>query len=105
LCSFDLNSYLKDTKCYNLLDQVADLMGNEKHMSSQQKNDLPTGLAKPAQRALAGAGIHNLEQLSKFSLAEVKKLHGIGPNALTQLSRALAEKGLSFAGGAQLEDK
>jgi hypothetical protein len=29
--------------------------------------------------------------------AEVKKLHGIGPNALAQLRRALAAHGLSFA--------
>jgi hypothetical protein len=72
---------------------------NERHhMSNQQRNDLPKGLAKPAQRALAEAGIRNLEQLSKFSVAEIRQLHGIGPNALIQLRRALAEHGLMFAG-------
>ena len=65
-------------------------------VSSQQESDLPR-LAQPAQRALAAAGIQKLEQLTKLSEAEIKKLHGIGPNALTQLS-ALAAKGLSFAG-------
>ncbi len=60
------------------------------------KNDLPK-LAAPAQRALAGAGIQYLQQLTKFSEKEIKELHGIGPNALVQLRRALAEKGLSFA--------
>jgi hypothetical protein len=65
---------------------------------NQPKGDLPAGLAQPAQRALAGAGIQNLKQLSRFSEAEVKQLHGIGPNALDQLRSALAAKGLSFAG-------
>ena len=63
-----------------------------------QENDLPKGLAQPAQRALAGAGIQRLEQLAKFNEAEIKQLHGIGPNALTLLRRELKAKGLSFAG-------
>ena len=58
-------------------------------------SDLPK-LAAPAQRALAGAGIQNLQQLTKFSEAEIKQLHGIGPNALKQLRSALKAKGLSF---------
>ena len=62
----------------------------------QAENDLPTGLAQPALRALAGAGIHGLEQLSKFSENEIRRLHGIGPNALEKLTQAMAEKGLSF---------
>lgn len=61
------------------------------------ENDLPTKLSNPAKRALAGAGIQNLAQLSHFSEAEIKRLHGIGPNALKQLHEALAAKGLSFA--------
>jgi hypothetical protein len=66
-------------------------------MKNQQKqpSDLPA-LAAPAQRALAGAGIQNLQQLTKFSEAEIKQLHGIGPNALKQLRSALKAKGLSF---------
>ncbi|MBI5304938.1 MAG: DNA-binding protein [Chloroflexi bacterium] len=70
-------------------------------MNSKQNDrpasDLPLGLASPARRALAGAGIARLEQLTKFSEDEVKQLHGIGPNALAQLHRALRAKGLSFA--------
>ena len=65
--------------------------------NNQPETDLPTKLSQPAQRALAGAGIQDLKQLSKFSEAEVKKLHGIGPNAMGQLHAALAAKGLSFA--------
>ena len=59
-------------------------------------SDLPK-LSAPAQRALAGAGIQNLQQLAKFSEAQIKKLHGIGPNALEEMRKALKAKGLSFA--------
>ncbi len=53
-------------------------------------------LAAPAQRALAGAGIQNLKQLANHSEAEIKELHGIGPNALKELHKALVAKGLAF---------
>ena len=66
---------------------------------AQQESDLPTGLSAPARRALAGDDYWRLDQLSGISEAEVKKLHGIGPNALNQLRQALAAKGLSFAEG------
>ncbi len=58
-------------------------------------NNLPK-LTTPAQRALANVGIQSLKQLAKFSEAEIKQLHGIGPNALKQLKRALKANGLSF---------
>lgn len=64
--------------------------------TNAQESDLPK-LAAPAQRALVGAHIQNLKQLTKYSEAEIKELHGIGPNALKELRRALAAKGLSFA--------
>ncbi len=66
--------------------------------SSWQESDFPK-LAQPAQRALAGAGIQNLEQLARFSEAEIRRLHGMGPKALVQLRRALADHGLSFPDG------
>lgn len=64
----------------------------------KQESDLPK-LAAPAQRALDGAGIKNLKQLTKFTEAKIKQLHGMGPNALGKLRQALADKGLSFAVG------
>lgn len=67
-----------------------------KRQLSQQESDLPR-LAAPAQRALSAAGIQQLKDLTTYSVDEVRQWHGIGPNALDQLSRALAEKGLSFA--------
>jgi hypothetical protein len=71
--------------------------------NNQPQSDLPK-LSAPAHRALSGAGIQHLEQLTKVSEAEIKKLHGIGPNALKQLHAALAAKGLSFADGKPRKD-
>jgi hypothetical protein len=59
--------------------------------------DLPK-LAAPARRALAGAGYARLEDLTQATEAEVKELHGMGPNAMEALRSALAERGLSFRG-------
>ena len=56
-------------------------------------------LSKPAQRALANAGIKTLEQVAERSEAEFMQLHGIGKNALQTLKTALAESGLSFKNG------
>jgi hypothetical protein len=61
------------------------------------KNDLPK-LSAPAQRALAAASVQQLKDLTKFSEAEVRKWHGVGPNALGKLRQAMDEKGLSFKG-------
>src|SRR5687768_12559583 len=67
--------------------------------------DLPEKLGAPAERALAAAGIKNLKQLTKFSEAEIKQLHGVGPNALGKLREALAERGLSFKDKSQTSTK
>jgi DNA-directed RNA polymerase alpha subunit len=66
-----------------------------------ENNDLPPGLAKPAQRALTKAGYSRLEQFTKLSEEEVLQLHGMGPKALDQIRRALAAKSLSFADGSR----
>ena len=85
------------------LKQAYDVVQGESPMKikrrDQREGDLPIELAQPARRALAGAGIQRLNQLTKLTEAEVRQLHGIGPNALTQLRRALSAKGLSFANG------
>ncbi|WP_025689426.1 helix-hairpin-helix domain-containing protein [Paenibacillus zanthoxyli] len=61
------------------------------------QSGLPEKLSKPARRALQGAGYLTLEQLTKAGEAELLKLHGMGPKALDQLRRAMADKGLNFA--------
>jgi hypothetical protein len=57
--------------------------------------DLPK-LAAPARRALIGAGYTRLEHLTKVKESEIMRLHGMGPNAMEVLRKALAERGLSF---------
>ena len=64
---------------------------------TQQESDLPVGLSAPALRALNGAGYVRLEQLTRVSEAELKKLHGLGPRGIDLLRIALEAKGLSFA--------
>jgi hypothetical protein len=66
---------------------------------TQQESDLPIKLSAPARRALVGAGYLRLEQLTRVSEAEIKRLHGVGPNGLKQLRLALDAKGLSFVDG------
>lgn len=66
-------------------------------MSEQRSNDIPK-LAAPARRAIEAAGIKNLNDLTKFTEAEVAEMHGIGNNALDTLRQAMAGSGLSFKG-------
>jgi hypothetical protein len=73
------------------------LDGKSRKGEKTTSNDLPSKLGAPAERALTGAGIKSLKQLTKFTEAEIKQLHGVGPNALGKLRQALAERGLSFA--------
>ena len=72
---------------------------------TQQESDLPIGLSAPARRALVGAGYVRLEQLTRLSEAELKQLHGVGPNAINLLRRALEAKGLTFAEGKSRKER
>ena len=56
----------------------------------------PKGVSRPAQRALASAGVTSIDDLTRFSEAELAALHGMGPKALGLLKEALAMKGKSF---------
>ena len=58
-------------------------------------------LSAPARRALTQAGVSTLEELSKYSEAEILKLHGIGPSSLPVLRQALDNEGLAFASSNQ----
>ena len=61
-----------------------------------KKDDLPANLNPANRQALAKAGIHTLEQLANMTQVEVKNIHGIGPNELAILGKAMADRGLSF---------
>lgn len=53
-------------------------------------------LGAPARRALENNGIKTLEQLSKYSEAEILEFHGMGKSSIPKLRTVLAEQGLSF---------
>ncbi|MEV4240998.1 hypothetical protein ACIBJI_01635 [Nocardia sp. NPDC050408] len=60
-------------------------------------SDLPPKLGKPAERALAAAGIHRLADLTTWTERDLAALHGVGPTAITKLRAALAERNQTFA--------
>ena len=54
------------------------------------------GLAAPARRALIDDGLFQLSDLRKVSLAAIKELHGMGPNAIRVLVAEMKKADLSF---------
>ena len=54
------------------------------------------GLAAPARRALIDDGLFELADLRKVSLAAVKELHGMGPNAIRILVSEMKKADLAF---------
>jgi hypothetical protein len=54
------------------------------------------GLAAPARRALINDGLFEISDLRKTSLAAVKELHGMGPNAIRILTTEMKKADLSF---------
>lgn len=67
------------------------------HTIDESTSDLPSGLSKPAQRALAAAGYKRLAQFTTVSEADLLQLHGMGPKALEMIRSALRARGQSFA--------
>jgi DNA-directed RNA polymerase alpha subunit len=53
-------------------------------------------LAKPAQRALANAGINSFDDLPRVSEKDLMQLHGFGKNGLQVLKAMMEEKGIRF---------
>ena len=53
-------------------------------------------LGAPARRALEREHIETLEDLAKWTEKEIINLHGIGPNTIPKLKKALSEYDLSF---------
>lgn len=54
------------------------------------------GLATSARRALIDDGLYELADLRKVSLAALKELHGMGPNAIRVLVAEMKKSDLSF---------
>jgi hypothetical protein len=54
------------------------------------------GLAAPARRALIDDGHYTLSDLRKVSLAALKELHGMGPNAIRILVAEMKKQDIQF---------
>lgn len=64
---------------------------NKKVLSPELKS-----IAAPARRALECIGVNSILQLSKFKKSEIMGLHGIGPDALNKMKKAMDQLGLAF---------
>ena len=53
-------------------------------------------LSAPARKALVDDGLFTLSDLRKVSLAAIKELHGMGPNAIRVLIAEMKKADLSF---------
>jgi predicted RecB family nuclease len=66
----------------------------------EQEKKPETGLlslvAAPARRALQKAGIKRINDLSKFSEAEILNLHGMGPKAVAVIKAAMKKQKVNF---------
>lgn len=62
----------------------------------KHQQDFPAGLSAPALRGLLKAKITRVSHLTRWTEADVVKLHGLGPKAMRQLKRALRQQNLSF---------
>lgn len=65
-------------------------------MTTTPNSDWPGGIGAPATRALTAAGYTELRQLAGVPASELKRLHGMGPKALSRLQEALEAQGLSL---------
>jgi len=54
------------------------------------------GIAAPARRALAAAGVTQVADLARFTEAEVSTWHGIGPVVLIALKGLMAARNVRF---------
>lgn len=81
------HQYFKSSDC-----PVCPLCEKEK----KPQADFLNTISAPARRALESQGIVTLIKLSKWSEAEILKLHGIGPSTIPRLKEVLKSKGLHF---------
>ncbi len=72
-------------------------MGTEKGVKRLRVEILLEKLAVPAQRAIRGAGVETLEQLSRMTREEALAMHGIGQKATRLVEATLAEYGMAFS--------
>ncbi|WP_438003208.1 DNA-binding protein [Sorangium sp. So ce321] len=64
----------------------------------QPESALPKGIGKPATRALASVGVSRLDQVARWTEAQLLALHGVGPKAVGVIKAALEAQGKALAG-------
>lgn len=72
------------------------IMGTEAREDAMDIGRLYEKLAAPAQRALMGLGLKDVEDLSAYSKEQIARLHGIGPGALKIMEAEMKKLALSF---------
>ncbi|MPY65161.1 DNA-binding protein [Deinococcus sp. SDU3-2] len=53
-------------------------------------------LGAPARRALSDLGITRLEDLTAYTPAQIRTLHGVGPRVMQRLQASLTANGLNL---------
>lgn len=62
----------------------------------KNQSDFPEKLSAPAIRALLGAKVTSLKQLTRHTEREIAGLHGMGPKGVEMLKKSLRSKKLAF---------
>lgn len=78
------------------LDLISRIVKYRMQQQKEKWENVFPKISAPARRALENSGITTLQQLSKYTEAEVLKLHGLGKSVIPKLQTALKEKGLGF---------
>jgi UDP-N-acetylglucosamine transferase subunit ALG13 len=63
------------------------------------RTPLPRGIAAPARRSLAHAGVDSLEQLVQLGERKLAAMPGVCPRTMAQLQEALDDHGLELTAG------
>ncbi|WP_018156414.1 hypothetical protein [Demetria terragena] len=90
-----LNHWVRRAWFYRAPRRVADGLAHADRADSGS-GDLPTAIGRPATRALLGAGITSLDDLTRRTRRQVADLHGVGPKAIRLLEDELVDRGSSF---------
>ena len=70
-----------------------------KKSATSESSPFPQGVSRPAQRALASVEITNVDQATRISESELKKLHGMGPKAIRAIKAELKRRGKALKTG------
>ena len=80
------------------LNLIARMVKFRVQQQAEKEIDFLPRLSEPARRALQNNGIKKLQDLAKYTEAEILQFHGIGKTAIPVLQKALKEKGFNFRG-------